>query len=176
MRLYIILFFSAMLMFTACSDTNKVPKEFIQREEMVNLLMDVHIVDGSMNNIVQLPDTMYKYGTIRYLELFKRYHTDSSQFRRSLRFYTTRPEMLQDMYDEVQKKIAARSDSLYKLQNQAQGNGANVGSRPLPGKPQPANQPTPATNNQPPANKPPVNNNQPPAKPTPANKNAVPQK
>lgn len=173
MRLYIILFFSAMLMFAACSDSNKVPKEFIQREEMVDLLMDLHIVDGSMNNIIQIPDTMYKYGTIRYLDLFKRYHTDSTQFRHSLQFYTTRPEMLQDMYDEVQKKLTARSDSVYKLQNQAQGNGANVGSRPIPGGPQPA----PATNNQPPANKPtPATNNQVPAKPTPANKNAVPQK
>ena len=47
MRKHIILFFSALLFLFACDD-NKETKGIIPRDQMVNLLVDVHLVDGSL--------------------------------------------------------------------------------------------------------------------------------
>lgn len=82
---------------------------------MVSLLTDLHIIDGSMYNVVsQNPDTLYKYGTGKYLALFKRYHVDSAQFRRSLNYYADKPVELEKIYDLVLARIKEKTDSINK--------------------------------------------------------------
>jgi len=115
MRKYIILFFSVSALLFACKG-NKGTSGIIDRDRMTNLLTDVHITDGSLYRVVQTPDTLYKYGFARYLNLFKTYHTDTAQFRRSLRYYALRPDELLLIYTQVQKNLQAKSDSLQKVQ------------------------------------------------------------
>jgi hypothetical protein len=66
-------------------------------------------------NMSQEQDTLYKYGTYRYLVLFKKFHTDSAQFRRSYKYYANQPEKLVAIYDQVLKNLQAKSDSITKL-------------------------------------------------------------
>jgi hypothetical protein len=114
MHKYITLFFSASLFLSACSG-NKNKTEIIKHDQMVSLLTDIHILDGSMYNAVsQSQDTLYKYGTARYLVLFKKYHVDSVEFRRSLKYYTTKPVEFQGMYDKILANLQARADSINK--------------------------------------------------------------
>jgi len=114
MHKYIILFFSATLILSACKH-GTTDQPIIEREQMVGLLTDLHIVDGGMYNMVSInADTLYKYGTARYLALFKRHHVDSSEFRRSLRYYAGKPVELEAMYDEILKHLADKTDSANK--------------------------------------------------------------
>jgi hypothetical protein len=83
---------------------------------MISLLTEVHIVDGSMYSLSQNPDSLYKYGLNRYLSVFKKYHTDSAQFKKSLKYYTTQPDELEAMYDQVLANLKQKTDSLNKLQ------------------------------------------------------------
>jgi len=121
MRKHIILFFSALLFLSACqqSDDNK---GVIPRDEMVRLLIDVHIVDGAL---VMQPnmDSLYTQGTGRYMYLFKQYHTDSAQFKKSVKYYSTHPDVMLKMYDEITKRLQSRIDSInaiFKKQNELQ--------------------------------------------------------
>jgi hypothetical protein len=83
---------------------------------MISLLTDLHIVDGGLYNMVSInPDSLYKYGTGRYLALFKRHHVDSTMFRKSLKYYTARPVEFATMYDEILKRLASKTDSANKL-------------------------------------------------------------
>lgn len=113
MHKHIILFFSALLFLLACKQGSD-SKGVINVAEMTRLLVDIHIVDGSL---AQQPnaDSLYKYGTGRYLYLFKQYHTDSAQFKRSVRYYTSNPDVLIKMYDDVNKMLQFKADSLNKL-------------------------------------------------------------
>jgi hypothetical protein len=70
MRKYISLFFSAIVVLYACNDESA--KGVIEEKQMISLLVDVHLVDGSMVMISSAQDTMYKYGTARYLAVFKK--------------------------------------------------------------------------------------------------------
>ena len=115
MRKYITLFFSASLFLLSCKG-NKAPDGIINHKRMVDLLMEVHIMDGRMYSVRQEPDSLYKYGLGKYYEVFKRFHTDTLQFRKSVQYYTTQPDEMQAMYDEILLKLKAKSDSINKAQ------------------------------------------------------------
>jgi hypothetical protein len=114
MRKYITLFFSVLLFLTACSWSGT-PNDVLSEDQMIPLLVDMHITDASLMNIPQAPDTLYKYGYGRYAIVFDKYHTDSAQFRKSYKYYTTKPVVFADMYDKILKILQAKSDSLNKL-------------------------------------------------------------
>lgn len=111
MRKYITLFFS-LLFLGACSNT---PSGIINKDEMANLLTDVHIADGTLITKSQETDTLYKYGTDKYLEIFKKYNTDSATFKRSYKYYTNNPKEFVAIYDKVVKNLQAKTDSVTKL-------------------------------------------------------------
>jgi len=114
MHKYIILFFLVLTILCSCGDDNA-PAGILKKAAMINVLTEVHIVDGSLISISQAPDTLYKYGYPKYATVFKKYGTDSAEFRRSFKYYSLKPAALTDMYTEVLKKIQVKSDSLTKL-------------------------------------------------------------
>ena len=114
MHKYYKLFFSVLIFLTACSG-NKIPNGIIAQDKMTNLLTDIHIVDGSMYNVMQLPDSLYKYGTDKYQMVFRKYHTDSLQFRKSFQYYSAHPEKMEAMYEQITANIKQKSDSVNKL-------------------------------------------------------------
>jgi len=114
MHKYKTLFFSLLIFLCACGG-KKIPDGVIKPDRMIGLLAEVHIADGAMYNVMQLPDSLYKYGTDRYLKIFKQFGTDSTQFRKSMRFYCSNPEMLMEMYDQVTTVLKQKSDSLNKI-------------------------------------------------------------
>ena len=109
MRRYIILFFSVLPLLYACSNT---PDGILKPKPMAAVLTEIHMVDGAISNIPQIPDSLYKYGTARYLAVFKKFNTDSAQFRRSYKYYTLHPDVLVNIYDMVLKSLQAKTDSL----------------------------------------------------------------
>jgi hypothetical protein len=112
---YIIFFFSASILLFSCSGSS-VPEGVIDRTRMTNLLTQVHLIDGGLYNVAQNPDSLYKYGTGRYLALFKNFNTNPQQFKNSLKYYSSQPEDLLAMYDQVLLNLKQKSDSLLKLQ------------------------------------------------------------
>ncbi len=114
MQKYKSLFFSLILFVYACGGNNP-PKGIINEATMAGLLTEIHIADGSMFNTVQIPDSLYKYGTARYLMVFKNFHTDSVQFRKSMKYYANKPEVLEKIYLQVKANINQKTDSLNKI-------------------------------------------------------------
>jgi hypothetical protein len=114
MRIYNNLFFLGLLFIAACS-SNRVPDGIIPQNKMTGLLTEVHIIDGSLYTVSQAPDTLYKHGIARYLELFKRYDTDSLQFKKSMQYYTANPEKMETIYTDILATLTAKTDSLNKV-------------------------------------------------------------
>jgi hypothetical protein len=117
MHKYITLFFSAALFLCACNGKS-VPGDVLKPEAMAGVLTEMHIIDGSLYNTMQAPDSLYKYGAGKYIAMFKRLHTDTAHFNRSMRYYATQPDKLLAIYDQVDIKIKSKTDSLGKVQTQ----------------------------------------------------------
>ena len=111
MQKYNILFFSLLTFYLGCK-SDRVPDNIIQPDRMAGLLTEIHLTDGSMYNVMQVPDSLYKYGTAKYLLVFKTFHTDSNQFKKSLQYYSQNPEMLVKMYEQISASLKQKSDSL----------------------------------------------------------------
>jgi hypothetical protein len=115
MRKHNILFFLALLFLGACIGSN-VPDGIIKPDKMTSLMVDVHMVDGSIYDIdAQTPDSLYKHGINRYLKVFKRHRTDSLQFKKSLEYYSLHTEQLEEMYAEITEILQAKIDSINKI-------------------------------------------------------------
>ena len=112
---YIIFFFSAMVFLWGCK-SGKTPDGVINKSRMINLLTEVHMIDGRIYTLRQEPDSLYKYGRGFYVALFKKYHTDSVQFKKSMNYYALRPLELQKMYDQILLNLKKKTDSLNKVQ------------------------------------------------------------
>lgn len=110
MRTHIILFFSALLFLSACKPEGN-HANVLGKEDMISLLVDVHMVDGYLatqpNN-----DSLYVYGTGLYKFIFKQHRTDSATFRRSMKYYTMRDEDMVNIYEEVNKRLQVKNDSV----------------------------------------------------------------
>ncbi len=115
MRKYISLFFSVTFLLSACKG-GKTPEDVINHNRMTSLLTEVHIIDGILYTAPQNPDSLYKYGADKYVALFKQYHTDSVQFKKSLKYYATQPVELAAIYDQVRINLKQKLDSVNKLQ------------------------------------------------------------
>ena len=114
MHKYNKLFFSVLILLVACSG-NKIPKGIIAQDKMTGLLTDIHIIDGTMYNVMQVPDSLYKYGIDKYQMVFRKYHTDSVQFKKSFQYYAENPEKMQAIYEQITVNIKQKSDSVNKL-------------------------------------------------------------
>ena len=114
MRKHIILFFSALLFLFACK-WSKTPDGILKPDQMIKVMVAVHLVDGSLTNIdAPNSDSLYKHGRGRYVALFKRFRTDSTQFRKSVQYYTAHPNEFETMYTEILKNLQDKRDSLNK--------------------------------------------------------------
>jgi hypothetical protein len=111
MQKYISLFFLVLLYLTACK-SDDVPDGVLNKPEMISLLTDLHLTDGQVYTVPQVPDSMYKYTSEKYKVLFKRHHTTDAVFNKSLKYYTTQPEVIMDMYDKIEATLKAKLDSV----------------------------------------------------------------
>jgi hypothetical protein len=116
MRYYIILFFSVLSFLFSCNRSAN-SADVIPPDQMTTLLTQVYLVDGRLSAVQQYPDTLYKYGTARYLAVFKQFNTDSAQFRKSCIYYSSNPQQLLDMNVKILAALQLKSDSLRKLMN-----------------------------------------------------------
>lgn len=111
----IIIIFSFFVLVSACGQS--VPSGIIKQDKMEHILYDVHVVDGYVS-MVYPADLSKKTASAYYSGIYKKFDTDSVQFKRSLAYYSKNPDVLEKMYKRIsarlnaQKKYIAKRDSI----------------------------------------------------------------
>lgn len=113
MRIYKILFFLPLLFLLSCKDEEAT--DVLNHEDMQSVLVDVHIVDGTLFEVPGYPDSLYKHSFGKYDKVFKNHHTDSVQFKKSFIYYSNRPDELFEIYEKVVPAIKIKADSAAKV-------------------------------------------------------------
>lgn len=113
MRFYKILFSLLPLFLIACN-RDAAPDNLIKEEQFVPLLVDIHIADGYLSSKPQMPDSLSYYGNGLYDAIFKKYHVDSAQFKKSYQYYVVHLAQMSRIYKAVAQNLTAKNDSITK--------------------------------------------------------------
>ncbi len=82
------------------------PKNLIPKEQMVDLLTDLLLANGSGN----IKNTQLKRNVNYYPLVFEKYNIDTTQFKESNYYYASKV----DEYDEIIRKVEERLEALSK--------------------------------------------------------------
>lgn len=98
---FLLIFFSVFLF--ACKDTDviPIPDSVLPEEKMAQILVDVHLLESTMNIHAGAVGKIGAGGSPVRLNLYKKHHVSREQFDESYTFYTENPELLAEIYQLV---------------------------------------------------------------------------
>ena len=91
------------VVFLSCeSKTNyEKPKDLIPKDQMIDLLMDMHLVNGVTGIKSKDGSNVNDYMSV----LYKKYEIDSTRFAASNLYYVSNISEYEDMFKEVEKRL-----------------------------------------------------------------------
>ena len=95
--------FLTIIIFWSCTDkvTYEKPEDLIGKEEMIDLLYDMHVVIGTSNI-----KNVHLEKNRNYMSLvYKKYGIDSSRFASSNLYYTSNIVEYEEIYEEVERRL-----------------------------------------------------------------------
>jgi len=96
-----------------------VPEDIIQPEKMGKILYDIHVVDSYINTMGN-QDSAKKVASAYYKGVYKKFAIDSVAYHKSMDFYYKNPEIMSDMYKQLEaqlKKTKTRKEKAEELAN-----------------------------------------------------------
>jgi len=93
------LFILCSCLLLACTDAEKVtvPDTVLQKEQMAKVMVDIHLLEATMNLNVAEADNSHPTS----LDIFSKHSTTKEQYDESYLFYTQHPEILAEIYQLV---------------------------------------------------------------------------
>jgi len=108
------LFILGLFLIISCKD-NELPKGLIEEQKMIQIIADLHIIDGYMATLVYTDSTRIN-GKNFYASVYKSHNTTKAEYEKSLKFYSLDPVRLDSMYNRVEDLLAVKERKLNKIQ------------------------------------------------------------
>lgn len=106
MQRLILIILSSFFLMISCNRSK--PKGILSEKTMVDLMTDVHLVDGYLNTL-PVDSTRKVIGSL-YGEVFEKYGIDSIKFKDNIAYYLGNPIVSKELYTKVTKKINGYED------------------------------------------------------------------
>ena len=110
MKVFKILLFLVTLV-SACEPDNK-PKDLIEQKKMILIMTDLHIMDGYMSTIIYNDSTRMNTKNL-YATIYKTHKTTKESYEESLKYYSSKPALLDTMYNRVKALIDEEEHKLH---------------------------------------------------------------
>jgi hypothetical protein len=109
-----IIFLLLVFVFTSCHHEKSITgDEFIEREVLVNMLVDIHLADGVTND--QKFNRKFEADSIDILSpILEKYSVTLHMFDTTMYVYTRNPDLLDLVYNDVLIKLNVMLDELNK--------------------------------------------------------------
>jgi len=92
-----------------------IPAHIIQPDQMGKLLYDMHMVDAYISTMPN-QDSAKKVAASYYNGIYKKFKVDSALYEKSMDFYYSNPEIMADLYKNIQAKVNQTKTKLEKVQ------------------------------------------------------------
>ena len=100
---YLVLIVGLMM---SCAKKNVViPPDVIPVKQMIEVLTDVHLAEAA-KDVAMPTDTSKHTIDVYYTFIFKKYNLTKEKFQKSLNFYKSNPELMEEMYAEVINRLS----------------------------------------------------------------------
>jgi len=99
--------FAVSLLLAACKP--EIPAQYLQPDEMEDLLYDYYVSQGITVNHSSSPDYQHRYNMAAVL---KKYGLTDAQFDSTLVYYYNNMELMNDIYSNIQKRLSEEALSL----------------------------------------------------------------
>lgn len=92
----------------ACSDETvvNIPETVLPKQKMAEVLMDVHLLESSMNLNVYNMDRIAAENTTPGFDILKKNNVTKQQYDQSFDFYSKHPALLNEIYDSVLNNLS----------------------------------------------------------------------
>lgn len=117
MRLIILLFFSLVLSSCGSSIENEdnvaaVPNNLLPKEQFVDMLTDSYMIEAAIRQGVGKGENAEELSSFFYPKLFKKYHISEQDFKENIRYYSSQPELMQEIQTEVVDRLSLKEQEL----------------------------------------------------------------
>jgi hypothetical protein len=99
-----------------------VPEDIIQPDQMGKILYDIHMVDSYISTMSN-QDSAKRVAASYYKGIYQKFKIDSVSYQKSMDFYYSNPEIMAELYNNIQAKIKdtktkaeKRQEALLKLE------------------------------------------------------------
>ncbi|NSL88515.1 DUF4296 domain-containing protein [Chitinophaga sp. Mgbs1] len=102
---------------TACGDGDRIPKEYIDKQKMTAILVDMSVADAYGNDITQdnmrVPDSIRQEKVkVLYKQVLDLHKVDAKTFMTSYTYYENHPDRMKEVFEMVQADLTARKAKL----------------------------------------------------------------
>lgn len=94
-----------------------IPEHIIQPDQMGKLLYDMHMVDAYISTMPD-QDSAKKVAASYYKGIYKKFKVDSALYQQSMDFYYANPEIMADLYKNLQTKVTQTKTKVEKVQEE----------------------------------------------------------
>jgi hypothetical protein len=98
---------------TACNRKKQISgKEYIDRDVLVQVIMDMHLMDGITNDMKYYRKFNPGDSIDIYSPIFEKYDIDRKIYDRTISEYSKYPQLMDEVYDEVLMKLNLLQDRI----------------------------------------------------------------
>ena len=101
------------ILFIGCASPEvKIPQNVLTPEQMMPIMVDIHVIEGARNGAIMLGDTngIEDY----YAKVYEKHGITEDQFKSSFAFYSDNPTVFIPIYEEVLDSLKANGALLAK--------------------------------------------------------------
>ncbi len=93
----------------ACDGRDSPPGGLIPPDRMADILTDIHIAEARVSSmgLRSLDSSLKVYDSLQ-VDIWRHNKVDTSVYAKSYEYYTTHPELLAEIYDQVDSNITRR--------------------------------------------------------------------
>ena len=99
----------------------KVPENIVQEEELVPLLVDVHLIDAMLNQEKKPHAEKYDKAMELYHAVLLKHNIDRAVFDSTIKFYVKYPKEFAKIYDDVIEELSRMEGRLQKIGEAEEG-------------------------------------------------------
>ena len=97
-----------MLFLTGCRKEVTIPEHLLGKDEMINVLLDLHIAEAEIVSLRVKRDSSEIYFREAEKVIFEKFGIPDSIFKESYEFYLENPEFLEEVYSAVVDSLSLK--------------------------------------------------------------------